>query len=81
MTTTLTNAVDESMLILELAIDAEGRVTRMFSSAEKKDTLEGTLLSQIYPGIRVARVSVPGELTSYEQAVVEKPWQRSNTRG
>jgi hypothetical protein len=71
MTTTLTNTVDESMLILELAIDAEGRVIRMFSSAEKKDTLEGTLLSQIYPGIRVARVSVPGELTSYEQAVVE----------
>ena len=70
-TMTLTNTVDESMLILELAIDAEGRVTRMFSSAEKKDTLEGTLLSQIYPGIRVARVSVPGELTSYEQAVVE----------
>ncbi|HEY4051860.1 MAG TPA: hypothetical protein VGM27_33820 [Acidobacteriaceae bacterium] len=70
-TKTLTNTVDESMLILELAIDADGRVTRMFSSAEKKDTLEGTLLSQIYPGIRVARVSVPGELTSYEQAVVE----------
>ena len=70
-TKTLTNTVDELMLILELAIDAEGRVTRTFSSAEKKDTLEGTLLSQVYPGIRVARVSVPDELTSYEQAVVE----------
>jgi hypothetical protein len=70
-TKTQTAVVDESKLILELRIDTQGFVHRTNSSAEKKDTLEGTLLSQVYPGIRVARVSVPAESTPYEQAVVE----------
>jgi hypothetical protein len=54
-------------LILELKIDAAGEVTRKVTKLGRKDTLEGKLLAQIYPGIRVARVSVPHELTPYEQ--------------
>jgi hypothetical protein len=61
----------DSKLILELKINANGEVTRKASKLGRKDTLEGKLLSQIYPGIRVARVSVPSELTSYEQSLVE----------
>jgi hypothetical protein len=48
-----------------------GEVTRKASKLGRKDTLEGKLLAQLYPGIRVARVSVPAELTPYEQSVVE----------
>jgi len=61
----------ESKLILELKIDVTGEVTRKASKLGRKDTLEGKLLAQLYPGIRVARVSVPAELTPYEQSVVE----------
>jgi hypothetical protein len=46
-------------------------VTRKASKLGRKDTLEGKLLAQLYPGIRVARVNVPAELTPYEQSVVE----------
>lgn len=65
------NTASESKLILELKIDANGEVTRKASKLGRKDTLEGKLLAQLYPGIRVARVSVPAELTPYEQSVVE----------
>ena len=65
------NTASESKLILELKIDATGEVTRKASKLGRKDTLEGKLLAQLYPGIRVARVSVPAELTPYEQSVVE----------
>jgi len=65
------NTTGESKLILELKIDATGEVTRKASKLGRKDTLEGKLLAQLYPGIRVARVSVPAELTPYEQSVVE----------
>jgi hypothetical protein len=65
------NTTIESKLILELKIDVTGEVTRKASKLGRKDTLEGKLLSQLYPGIRVARVSVPAELTPYEQSVVE----------
>ena len=61
----------DSMLILELKIDANGEVTRKATKLARKDTLEGKLLAQVYPGIRVARVSVPMELTPYEQSLVE----------
>ena len=61
------NTASESKLILELKIDASGEVTRKASKLGRKDTLEGKLLAQLYPGIRVARVSVPAELTPYEQ--------------
>jgi hypothetical protein len=65
------NTTGESKLILELKIDVTGEVTRKASKLGRKDTLEGKLLAQLYPGIRVARVSVPTELTPYEQSVVE----------
>ncbi|MGA7829794.1 MAG: hypothetical protein WCA21_02405 [Terracidiphilus sp.] len=65
------NTTGESKLILELNIDVTGEVTRKASKLGRKDTLEGKLLAQLYPGIRVARVSVPAELTPYEQSVVE----------
>ena len=65
------NTTGESKLILELKIDVTGEVTRNASKLGRKDTLEGKLLAQLYPGIRVARVSVPAELTPYEQSVVE----------
>ncbi|WP_263359493.1 hypothetical protein [Acidicapsa ligni] len=72
MTATRTqNSAIDHQLILELKIDASGNVTRKQSKLGRKDTLEGKLLAQIYPGIQVARVSVPHELTSYEQSVVE----------
>jgi hypothetical protein len=61
----------DERLILELRIDASGEVTRKPTKLGRKDTLEGKLLGQLYPGIRVARVSVPYELTPYEQALVE----------
>ena len=65
------NAALDQQLILELRIDASGEVTRKPTKLGRKDTLEGKLLGQLYPGIRVARVSVPYELTPYEQSVVE----------
>ena len=72
MTANRTPDIDvDSKLILELKINPNGEVTRKASKLGRKDTLEGKLLSQIYPGIRVARVSVPSELTPYEQSVVE----------
>jgi len=61
----------DDRLILELRIDASGEVTRKQTKLGRKDTLEGKLLGQLYPGIRVARVSVPYVLTPYEQSVVE----------
>lgn len=61
----------DSKFILELKIEADGGVTRKATKLARKDTLEGKLLAQIYPGIRVARVSVPMDLTPYEQSLVE----------
>ena len=72
MTATRTqNTAIDHQLILELKIDASGEVTRKQSKLGRKDTLEGKLLAQVYPGIQVARVSVPYELAPYEQSVVE----------
>jgi len=72
MTATMTqNPALDQQLVLELRIDASGEVTRKQPKLGKKDTLQGKLLGQLYPGIRVARVSVPHELTPYEQSVVE----------
>jgi len=65
------NTALDHRLILELKIDASGEVTRKQSKLGRKDTLEGKLLAQVYPGIQVARVSVPHELTPFEQSVVE----------
>lgn len=68
--TTQNMALDQQ-LILELRIDASGEVTREQPKLGRKDTLQGKLLGQLYPGIRVARVSVPHQLTPYEQSLVE----------
>jgi hypothetical protein len=68
---TTQSAAGQSKIILELAIDANGNVIRKQPEMGRKDTLEGKLLSQIYPGIHVARVSVPTELEPYEQSLVE----------
>src|SRR3984893_15359070 len=65
------NTSVDQKLILELNIDSTGEVTRKQSKLGRKDTLEGKLLAQIYPGIQVARVSVPHEWTPYEQSLVE----------
>ena len=64
-TRTQKTAIDQR-LILELSIDAQGEVTRKPSQLGRKDTLEGKLLAELYPGIQVARISVPHELTPYE---------------
>ena len=72
MTANMTqNMTLDQQLILELRIDASGEVTREQPKLGRKDTLQGKLLGQLYPGIRVARVSVPHQLTPYEQALVE----------
>ena len=71
MTTTKTNTAAAPQLILELLIDANGTVTRTVTKTDARSTLEGTLLSRLYPGIRVARVGVPDELDTYEQSIVE----------
>ncbi len=68
---TTQSATSQSRIILELAIDASGKVTRKQPEIGRADTLEGKLLSQIYPDIKVARVSVPTELEAYEQSLVE----------
>jgi hypothetical protein len=75
------DTTDDTKLILELKIDANGEVTRKASKLGRKDTLEGKLLAQLYPGIRVARVSVPVELTPYEQSVVENRMAQLNFGG
>lgn len=68
---TTQNTAFDQQLILELRINAAGEVSREQPKLGRKDTLQGKLLGQLYPGIRVARVSVPHELTPYEQSVVE----------
>jgi hypothetical protein len=68
---TMQSVTGHSKLILELSIDSFGIVTRKNPELGRRDTLEGTLLTQVYPGIKVARVSVPTELDSYEQSLVE----------
>lgn len=61
---------DDWKVILELKIDAAGEVTR--KDVKRPDTLEGKLLGKIYPGIRVARITVPEYLSAYEQSKVEE---------
>jgi len=55
--------------IVNLEIDRNGRVTPRLHDLEP---LENTLLSALYPGIRVASVNVPSEqLDDYEESQVE----------
>jgi hypothetical protein len=56
--------------VVTLDIDANGRVTERLTNLET--TLENTLLSVLYPGIKVAVVNVPTEpLDAYEESQVE----------
>jgi len=75
------SATKDSTLILELKIDANGEMYRKATKLARKDTLEGKLLAQLYPGIHVARVSVPMELTPYEQSLVENRMAHLNYGG
>src|SRR5580692_6608985 len=60
--------------IKNLEIDRNGRVTPRLNDL---DPLENTLLSVLYPGIRVASVNVPAEpLDEYEEAQVENALAR-----
>ena len=70
--TTTQTKVDDWKLIVELNIDENGQVTRKDNKPGRKDTLEDKLLGRIYPGIRVARISVPSVLSAYEESVVEE---------
>ncbi len=82
MSATITqNAAFDHRFILELKIDASGQVKLKDQQLGRKDTLQGKLLGQLYPGIRVARVSVPYELTKYEQSVVENSMSRLHFGG
>ncbi len=79
--TTTQNTPLDQQFILELRIDADGEVKRQKQKLGRKDTLQGKLLGQLYPGIRVARVSVPHELTPYEQSVVENSMSKLHFGG
>ena len=65
-------AAEDWRLILELKIDEAGKVTRKATRITRKDTLDDKLIGRLYPGIRVARVSVPNELSAYEESLVEE---------
>jgi len=70
--TTTQTTVDDWKLIVELNIDENGQVTRKDNRPGRKDTLEDKLIGRIYPGIRVARISVPPVLSAYEESVIEE---------
>src|SRR5215470_14572330 len=56
--------------VVTLDIDSTGSVTQRLTNLET--TLENTLLSALYPGIKVAVVNVPNEpLDAYEESQVE----------
>ena len=65
--------------IQNLEIDRNGRVTPRLNDL---DPLENTLLSVLYPGIRVASVNVPVEpLDEYEESLVENALAKLVWRG
>jgi hypothetical protein len=65
--------------IQNLEIDRNGRVTPRLNDL---DPLENTLLSVLYPGIRVASVNVPVEsLDEYEESLVENALAKLAWRG
>lgn len=55
--TMMQNTGLDHQFILELKIDASGEVIRKPTRLGRKDTLQGKLFGQLYPDIRVARVS------------------------
>lgn len=61
-------------VILELTIDATGEVKPKDDDKPggRKDTLDDKLIGRLYPGIRVARVTVPQYLSAFEEGEVEK---------
>src|SRR6267154_4873776 len=65
--------------IQNLEIDRNGRVTPRLNDL---DPLENTLLSILYPGIKVASVNVPVEpLDEYEESKVENTMARLAWQG
>jgi hypothetical protein len=81
-TTTQTTA-DDWKVIVELKIDGTGKVAPEEDEDRpgRKDTLDDKLIGRIYPGIRVARLSVPSVLSAYEQSVVEESMKRIDYGG
>ncbi|GGG87188.1 hypothetical protein [Edaphobacter dinghuensis] len=73
MTTNTTQPVAEDWkVILELEIDAAGAVSRKEVRNGREDTVDDKLIGRLYPGIRVARVTLPEYMSAYEEAEVEK---------
>jgi hypothetical protein len=73
MTTNTTQHVAEDWkIILELEIDAAGAVARKEVRNSRADTIDNKLIGRLYPGIRVARVTLPDYMSAYEEAEVEK---------
>lgn len=70
-TTTPQVTTDDWKVILELKITAVGKVEEKEDRKNRKDRLDDKLIGRIYPGIRVARVTVPDYLSAYEESVVE----------
>jgi hypothetical protein len=60
-------------VILELKINAAGEVKEDDDKDRRtrKDRLDDKLIGHVYPGIRVARLTVPNYLSAYEESVVE----------
>lgn len=73
MTTNTTQHVAEDWkIILELVIDAAGAVSRKDVRNDGADTIDDKLIGRLYPGIRVARITLPEYMSAYEEAEVEK---------
>jgi hypothetical protein len=73
MTTQMTqHTADDWKVIVELEIDSAGIVNPKEVKPGHEDRLDDKLLGHLYPGIRVARVTIPEYLSAYEEAVVER---------
>lgn len=57
--------------ILSFEITKEGQIIEQIPDVGCESNLDGTLLNQLYPGIRTCRITLPAEkLESYEEAVL-----------
>ncbi len=84
MTTTNTKkakfALDE--LVLQLEIDREGRIIRRTRSmVQGEGKLENTLLSALYPDIRVATVNIPKQMEMHEEVRVHETMANFRHKG
>ena len=65
--------VRSQLPVLALEIDEEGTVAQKSMQLTRQGQLDNTLLDELYPGIRVATVEIPGaELDDYGRAKVEQ---------